>query len=243
MEFSNTPKIEMPKKIRSNSIVIFAFVLSFLIFLVSLYFYINIPKMGKAVGGGLGNLTGVAIGSLNAANDAKDAIEAGAEEGRSAKDTKVVIDGIAQATGNLQILRASVKFENIQESKNYTKLTTKFGDCIFTVDLAKYEYDEKNNIITIPDVKVKVVFDEEKTKDIAEYNGTGIITDAKDGMDGYINSEIETQEKAENEVENNELIMNEAREEAKKQVSNLVFAITGKDINIVIDKKEGGSNE
>lgn len=225
-------EIEVPKKIKFNGFLGFILAITMLIFGGSVYAYNSIPKSASSIGNTIGTLTGKAVGSLHALQDAEDAVDEGKEAGRSAEDTKAAIDGFMQNCGQLQVMRADMKFVNLNNNAdNYITLMQKTGDAVFTVDLAQATYNQETETLTVPDIDIRLDLSDSSEK-LAEYEKSFFSGDAADGVIGTINSEVKTTEQAILELKNDSALMGQIREKSKEQIALMLYSLLGNDIKV-----------
>lgn len=192
----------------------------------------------RALGGGLGEITGkatgLALGSIQGITEGIAAgNEAGIEMGLSAWDTSV--DRVTQEVkeiGSLEVLAAGVKLRNLHEiGDTYKALYLIKGDAVFSVDLSQAEVMQnasKNEIIVrIPEPEMKVYINESDTKKLAEAQKFSFNVGAKAGIEAYLNSMKNTAKEAETIIANYDSLIEMAEESARKQIHQLVSLVCG----------------
>lgn len=225
-------EIEVPKKIKFNGLLGFILAVTLIIFGGSLYMYNSIPKTASSIGNTLGTATGWAVGSLQAALDAPEAVETGIEEGRSAQDTKATVDGFLQNCGQLQVMRADSKFVNLNNNaNNYITLMKKTGDAVFTVNLLEAKFDPDKKVLTIPDIEIRLDMND-STEILAEYDKGIFGGNAGDGIIGTLNSEVKTTQEAILELKHDSSLMGQIREKSKARIQQLIYSLLNEEIKV-----------
>ena len=94
--------------------------------------------------------------------------------------------------------------------------------------------------VTVPVPESKFVIDEQSIKKIDEYQTKFFNGKTEDGLNGYLNTMIELHGKVEDNIDNYEELLQDAKNSAKKKIENLVIntSLYEKEINIVFDDQE-----
>ena len=197
--------------------------------------YLKADSVGSNIGRQVGDAVGYAVGTFNGVTNGKKAgAEAGKIEGQSAKDTSAKIVGEIKNLNRLEVMVAGIKINNdhMEGQSVYKSLSVVKGNAVFSVafDDVSLELSEDLSTakVTVPDVSVDLYIDNSSTKIIAEYQKNKFAGTASDGFTDYINSANETSEKAEDVIENYDVLRAAARESAKKTISSLVCSINRK---------------
>lgn len=237
------------KKIIKNNkwvILVFFLAISVLVLIHSIDLNNDAISTGEAIGGSTGILVGKAVGSVEGLTKGREeGFAAGKKEGLSAKDTVSTIKNVVSECQKLEVLVASISIKNFHEigdKSQYAALYLANGEIIFTVDLSKLEVEEKSDCleVTVPVPESKFVIDEQSIKKIAEYQTKFFNGKTEDGLNGYLNTMIELHGKVEDNIDNYEELLQDAKNSAKKKIENLVIntSLCEKDINIVFDDQE-----
>ena len=196
--------------------------------------------VGKLVGVGIGTYYGVTDGLVAGSEDGK-------EDGISAKTTTSVdIQSSFSEVGKLEVMSASVSIRNLHQAGggDYASLEVLFGKGIFTVDLSEAEITESSDgsiTIKIPNPRMELYIDEEKTAHLGEYQKFPWVGNAEEGYDAYINSRIVVDEKVQDKIAHYDLLLQQARESAKTQVELLAESVSvdGKSVTVMLPGKAG----
>lgn len=207
--------------------------------------YVNAKKTGELAGQAAGKSVGMAVGSLEGVTDGvqKGAV-LGKEEGLSAQDTEVNrISNIINETANLNVLEASCRLRDLNTiGEDYASLYVFAADVIFTVDLKEADVKTRGKeiVVTIPEPQASLIFDEVKTKKIAEYQKNFWTGTTSDGYDAYLNSLNNIRNKSADAVENIDELRSEANAAAIKQVRSLVDNASVNKMPVRVELIKGG---
>ncbi len=206
----------------------------------------NAISTGEAIGGSTGILVGKAVGSVEGLTKGREeGFAAGKKEGLSAKDTVSTIKNVVSECQKLEVLVASICIKNYHEigdKKQYAALYLANGEIIFTVDLSKLEVEEKSDRleVTVPVPESKFVIDEQSINKADEYQTKFFNGTTEDGIKGYLNTMKELYGKVEDNIDNYDELLQDAKNSAKKKIENLVIntSLCEKDIYIVFNDQE-----
>lgn len=220
-------------------------VLALILVFYAIPLYFNAKKTGELAGQAAGKSVGMAIGSLDGVTDGvQKGANLGKEEGLSAQDTEVNrITNMINETANLNVLEASCRLRDINSIGNdYASLYVFAADVVFTVDLKEADVKIRNKevIVSIPEPKASLIFDEEKTKKIAEYQKNFWTGSTSDGYDAYLNSLNNIRTKSTEAVENIDQLKAEANAAAIKQVTSLVENAKVNKMPVKVELIKGG---
>lgn len=209
--------------------------------------YKNAENLGISVGDKMGTMVGKAVGSYNGITTGfTEGKKNGKKEGLSAKDTKSEIRNSFSEIGNLEVLEAGVKLEDVNTLGNdYAALYFSKGVAIYSINLQNVEiHDADTNKIEVllPQIDVDVYIDEKETKKLAEYQKHSWTGNAKDGFLEYMNSRSIMDESIEKTMANYSLMMENAQNSAIKQVGNIAKAAVGNKKEVSVRFKEKQTN-
>lgn len=207
--------------------------------------YVNAKKTGELAGQAAGKSVGMAVGSLEGVTDGvQKGAELGKEEGLSAQDTEVNrITNIINETANLNVLEASCRLRDLNTIGNdYASLYVFAADVVFSVDLKQADVRIRNKeiIVSIPEPEASLIFDEAKTKKIAEYQKSFWTGTTSDGYDSYLNSLNNIRNKSADAVENIDELRSEAKTAAIRQVTALVDNASVNKMPVKVELIKGG---
>lgn len=199
----------------------------------------NAVTIGNDVGSMLGIASGKVMGSRDGLLEAKDAYDAGVQQGLSNEDTTAKIGNAIKEVENLEVLVASIKLKdmhNIGNNTEYAALYLLKGDAVFTVDLSQSTFEEDNEsiYINIPLPEMKLIIDQSKIEKVAEYQKFFFSGSAEKGFDDYINMMKKIAEETPKTLANYDVLMESAKDSAQKQVKSLAESITLQDKNIYV---------
>ena len=220
-------------------------VLALILVFYAIPLYVNAKKTGELAGQAAGKSVGMAVGSLEGVADGvSKASNLGKEEGLSAQDTEVNrITNMINETANLNVLEASCRLRDINSIGNdYASLYVFAADVVFTVDLKKADVRIRNKevVVSIPEPEASLIFDEEKTKKIAEYQKNFWTGSTSDGYDAYLNSLNKIRTKSTEAVEDIDQLKAEANAAAIKQVTSLVENAKVNKMPVKVELIKGG---
>lgn len=177
---------------------------------------------GTVVGKAIGSFKGVTAGVAKGNSDGK-------EKGLSADDTQVVIKEM-KASGKFQVLRANIKLDNLHTiGDDYVALYKEDGYAIYTVDLqdavVTVNGDGSGIVITVPEPEVQLNWDAESFEELACYQKHSFTGSAEDGLQAFKNSFMKTDEEVWEQLGNYDILMEQAKESAKKQIEALAVSV------------------
>lgn len=212
------------------------FAIALVIFLVAGFMHKNAENIGKGVAELPGKATGIAVGSYKGFTEGVAlGSEAGKEAGLGAEDTKAEIEDEIRSVGNLEVLVAGVRIGNFHEyADKYSALYIYKADAVFSVDLSRAEvyHDGSNSIIIyLPKPQVKLYINEGAEK-LAEWQKNLYTGDAKDGYIAYLNSMKNVEKISLKEIANYEMLIEQAKEAAVRQIRLLAKAVCEEGTNI-----------
>ena len=152
----------------------------------------------------------------------EDGARAGKESGLSAEDTTAEISRTVQNLGNLEVLVANVEIPDYHEVGNkYAALYLFRGSAVFSVDLMQASVSRTSDgevIILLPEPNSAVHINDSETELLAEYQRKFFNGNADDGFQAYLNSLRMIDTISPEKVSNYSMLMEMARNSAKKQV-------------------------
>ncbi len=240
------------KKRKKNTFSTLLSILFLIVVSVAVFGYIvpacsNVKAIGEGIGKQKGDLVGGVIGSYKGITEGlENGYNSGKTEGLSAKDTTADVKSRFVEVGNLEVLEAGVKLKNVNKlGDDYAALHISKGVAIYTVDLkqAKIRDIDKNNLeIMLPGMDVEIYIDENETEKLAEYQKNPWKGNSQDGFEEYMNSRTEIDKSVKDAMENYDVLTENAKESARKQVSLIATAATGnkKNINVLFEEVEDG---
>ena len=191
----------------------------------ALFFY-QADELGSGIGTGAGKMTGLAIGSYKGVTEGLESgVQAGREAGLNSEDTLIEIGRSVREVGNLEVLVANVEIPDYHEvGKKYAALYLFRGSAVFSVDLSKASIsktDDGEVIILLPQPTVVVNINDSETELLAEYQRKYFNGNADDGFQAYLNSLKLIDQIAADKISNYDMLIDMARDSAKKQVALL----------------------
>lgn len=193
-------------------------------------FYYRSAEIGTGIGSGAGKLTGMAVGSYKGVTEGlEDGFSEGKASGLSAEDITADITQAVREVGNLQVLAANVEIPDYHEvGKKYAALYLFRGSAVFSVDLTRASVSrtaEGEVIILLPEPDVSVNINDSETELLAEYQRKFFNGSADDGFQAYLNTLRSIDSIAPDKVSNYEVLMDMARNSAKKQTEMLASGV------------------
>lgn len=240
---------KISKLISKRSIPFIFLGISLLVFAYSIVLVLRAPSKGERMGQSYGTIVGKAIGSFEGfTKGRREGTEDGKKEGLNAEDTEAEIANEIKKIENLEVLVASVKINDmhtIGEDQKYAALYMIKGEVVFSVDLqsakVKLQNDQLHIVLQPPTGKLYI--DQSQTEKIAEYQKYYFSGSAEDGFDAYINTMNMLQKTTAEELGNYSVLLDAAKESAKKQVSQLATSANTKKRKVVVEFEEGRSND
>lgn len=190
--------------------------------------YSDLTFIAYNAGAGPGKIVGTVQG---AREGYEKGYQEGKKEGLSAKDTEVKIEDGVKGLGFLEVLEAQMKmtdYFSISENKDYALLYSKEIQVIFSYDMTKADVEIENDkeiVINMPPADVNIKIIDNSFEMIDEYSKSKNSGSRKDAETAWINSKVELEKNAKNNLKNDELLMTKAENNAKVQVTNLVKAL------------------
>lgn len=190
-------------------------------------------ELGTEIGTGIGEKVGVVKGYTEALSaEIPQGKEDGKEEGLSAKDTVIVVQEKMKEVAKLEVLVASVSFDNFHTlGEKYAALYLIKADAVFSVDLSNLQIDKNEDgsklYVTVPKIDIVPYYDQTESMQIAEWQKGHFSGNAEDGYDAYLNSmkQITDSDKIKAELSKNETLMTMAKTSAEKQLKRLLSSI------------------
>lgn len=210
---------------------------------------IGATKTGTAIGKDMGTIVGKAIGSFTGITEGREMGEmAGKAAGLSAEDTYVDIAAELRNVTNLEVLVASVKLNDMHSvGEDYAALYLLKGDAVFSVDLSKAIVEEREDglYISVPSPTMELIFDQSKIQKVAEYQKHYFSGSTEAGLDAYLNTMKKIVEETEKSLSNRETLQASAEESARKQIEQLVNAVSLKKqaVQISFQEKEDSNGK
>ena len=213
---------------------------------IFLVLYMTVYRVVPAASAGIGKAAGTGAGIIAGEIEAIKAEEKGAEDGKaeglSAKDTDVRVnyENELKNQKKLEVMVAGISLSDLLKlGKDYQALYITKADAVFSVDLeqavVKWGEDGTWVKISVPQPEVDIYADQSQTKKIAEWQKYRNSGDAGDGYQAYLASVEELKKKAPKELQENETLMQNARNAAEQQIKQLAAGIYGQDVSITIE--------
>ena len=204
--------------------------ITFLLGLVVIPFYVKSREVGADVGNSIGTTVGMFTGSFEGITKGnEEGAQAGKEAGLAATDVSVMIPEEVREIGRLEVLAAGVKLTNISSlGDQYSQLQILKGDAIFTVDLTEASIvnlgtDEIAILLDKPELDLYI--DEKATSTLAEWQEHPWSGTAEDGFKAYMNSRKNAKNEIEKSLSNYDSLVLQAEEAAISQVKKLVESL------------------
>lgn len=193
-------------------------------------FCIRSGDIGAGIGSGAGKMTGMAVGSYKGVTEGLESgFTEGREAGLSSEDITMEVTRTVRETGKLEVLVANVEIPDYHEvGKTYAALYLFRGSAVFSVDLQQASISRTADgevIILLPDPEAVVNINDSETELLAEYQRKFFNGSADDGFQAYLNSLRLIDSIALEKVSNHDVLMDMARNSAKKQVEMLASGV------------------
>ena len=244
MQDKETNKLQMPwgrilKSFSVNAVLSVIAAASLCVFLYVISVFFRAEEIGREIGVTAGKAAGRFIGSY-------DGITQGMKDGKSgeviADDVEADVVNKIQTIGNLEVLSASVIINDTNEVGNgKSKALLSFcGDIIFTVDLLDtvIQPNGKEYNVILPQPKVTLRLDETKSEKLASDLKHPWSGSAKHGYEELMKSIDSIIDQVEEKVANYEVLQDDAKQSAIKQVSFLIQSATKEEVVIHVDFAE-----
>jgi len=209
----------------------------------------KLVSKAESIGNNYGELWGNVFGGVETVFKLEDTYNNARAEGLSAKDTKVDIGVEMQKMNKLEVLVASVKLKSLHEisgdkkDPDYVALYLLKGEIIFTVDFSRSIYDEEKQTLFLPVPEYYLSINQDKTEKLSEYQKHFFSGDVQSGYEAYLNSMKEIHNASEENIANYDLLLEEAKESAKKQVSEIINTVSSSAIEVGFIDESGDESE
>lgn len=218
-------------------------ILAGLILIYAIYLNVTAYTHGNEMGKRIGSLAGKAVGSFAGMTEGREqGFADGKAAGLSAEDTVAEIANGLHQINHLEVLVASVKASNIHTigDDDYKAIYLLKGNAVFTVDLSKAVIDLKDNELKVllPLPEGKLFIDQSKIEKIAEYQKHFFSGSAESGFEAYLNSLQNISEATAETLDNYDVLIEAAKESAKKQVQQLALSVRFNYYPVSVDIKE-----
>ncbi len=210
--------------------------------------YKNAEILGAGMGDATGTIVGKVVGSFRGITvGLEEGKEAGREEGLSAQDTESQIKNSFSEIGNLEVLEAGVKLNNVNTiGDDYAALYLLKGMAVYSVNLKEIEIvpqDSGTLEIFLPNVTVDLFIDETATEQLAEYQKHPWSKSTEDGFVAYMNSMEAIDQSVESTMGDYAALLEAAQSSAITQVKKIAEAATGNKKEIIVTFKEEQTDE
>ena len=200
--------------------------IAFILAVSAAFFWYRSENIGESIGSGAGKMTGLAVGSYRGVTDGLEkGADAGKEAGLNSDDLTMEISNAIREVGKLEVLVANVEIPDYHEvGKKYAALYLFRGSAVFSVYLSKASISktaEGEVIILLPEPEAVVNINDSETELLAEYQRKFFNGSADDGFQAYLNSLRLIDQISLEKVSNYDVLMNMAKNSAKKQVEML----------------------
>ena len=253
--------IKILKKIPWQAYFIVVFIIVFCLTVSMISFRARAKNMGNTLGEQTGTAVGRAMGSWSGMTKGwpKGIADAIVDE-NTIPDAKAEITGRFQEVGKLEVLAASGTYthaikvgkdEEVIDDEDvikgdvadvyFAQLLSQEYSAVWTVDLNSVSVEEVDGVLKIEVDQPKVEFNTDGSPDIIgefeKYKNWG---KSKQGAIVCVNAFNNLIEQAEEEFENDQNMMDSAKESAKKQIEQLVENVSISKPRTIIDFREEG---
>lgn len=228
---------------KKNKFKILALVLLVVLLIVIKFnFTKDARNLGKTIGNSYGTIVGNSKGSYEGN---KQGTEDGINDARIPEPAIIEIEEKLQAQSKIHVMEANLSLTNVMKKgeENNPKLAilyTQKAKVDYYIDLSTITVQEDNTglVITVNDVECETIIDNDSFKELDRYEKENDTSESSFNMELASDKEITQKIHEKFDIENNSF-KSQARDLAKKQISDLAKLLSGKSVTVKFKSKDG----
>ena len=228
---------------KKNKFKILALVLLVVLLIVIKF---NFTKDARNLGKTMGNSYGTIVGNSKASYEGnKQGIKDGINDARIPEPAIIEIEEKLQAQSKIHVMEANLSLTNVMKKgeENNPKLAilyTQKAKVDYYIDLSTITVQEDNTglVITVNDVECETIIDNDSFKELDRYEKENDTSESSFNMELASDKEITQKIHEKFDIENNSF-KSQARDLAKKQISDLAKLLSGKSVTVKFKSKDG----
>ena len=199
-------------------------------------------NLGRTMGNSYGTIVGNSKGSYEGN---KQGIEDGINDARIPEPATIEIEEKLQAQSKIHVMEANLSLTDVMKKgeENNPKLAilyTQKAKVDYYIDLSTITVQEDNTglVITVNDVECETIIDNDSFKELDRYEKENDKSESSFNMELASDKEISQTIHEKFDIENNSF-KSQARDLAKKQISDLAKLLSGKSVTVKFKSKDG----
>lgn len=228
---------------KKNKFKILALVLLVVLLIVIKF---NFTKDARNLGKTMGNSYGTIVGNSKGSYEGnKQGTEDGINDARIPEPAIIEIEEKLQAQSKIHVMEANLSLTNVMKKgeENNPKLAilyTQKAKVDYYIDLSTITVQEDNTglVITVNDVECETIIDNDSFKELDRYEKENDTSESSFNMELASDKEITQKIHEKFDIENNSF-KSQARDLAKKQISDLAKLLSGKSVTVKFKSKDG----
>lgn len=213
------------------TVLLIGCIIAGVLLIYAIYSNVNAVTHGNNLGQRIGSLAGKAVGSFEGIIEGREqGLADGKAAGLNSDDTEARISNAIQQTNKLEVLVASAKIKNINKigksDVEYATLDLFRGEVVFSVDLRNASIKLKDNelTITLPPPEGELIINQSRIEKVAEYQKHFYSGKTEDGFYDRLKTYENVSKATVETLDNYEVLIEDAKESAIKQVQQLATA-------------------
>lgn len=206
----------------------------------------NFTKDARNLGRTMGNSYGTVVGNSKGSYEGnKQGTEDGINDARIPEPATIEIEEKLQAQSKIHVMEANLSLTNVMKKgeENNPKLAilyTQKAKVDYYIDLSTITVQEDNTglVITVNDVECETIIDNDSFKELDRYEKENDTSESSFNMELASDKEIAQKIHEKFDIENNSF-KSQARDLAKKQISDLAKLLSGKSVTVKFKSKDG----
>lgn len=206
----------------------------------------NFTKEARNLGRTMGNSYGTVVGNSKGSYEGnKQGTEDGINDARIPEPATIEIEEKLQAQSKIHVMEANLSLTNVMKKgeENNPKLAilyTQKAKVDYYIDLSTITVQEDNTglVITVNDVECETIIDNDSFKELDRYEKENDTSESSFNMELASDKEITQKIHEKFDIENNSF-KSQARDLAKKQISDLAKLLSGKSVTVKFKSKDG----
>ena len=206
----------------------------------------NFTKDARNLGRTMGNSYGTVVGNSKGSYEGnKQGIEDGINDARIPEPATIEIEEKLQAQSKIHVMEANLSLTDVMKKgeENNPKLAilyTQKAKVDYYIDLSTITVQEDNTglVITVNDVECETIIDNDSFKELDRYEKENDKSESSFNMELASDKEISQTIHEKFDIENNSF-KSQARDLAKKQISDLAKLLSGKSVTVKFKSKDG----
>lgn len=206
----------------------------------------NFTKDARNLGRTMGNSYGTVVGNSKGSYEGnKQGTEDGINDARIPEPATIEIEEKLQAQSKIHVMEANLSLSDVMKKgeENNPKLAilyTQKAKVDYYIDLSTITVQEDNTglVITVNDVECETIIDNDSFKELDRYEKENDKSESSFNMELASDKEISQTIHEKFDIENNSF-KSQARDLAKKQISDLAKLLSGKSVTVKFKSKDG----